>query len=542
MPQGFLSIVLHAHLPYVRHPEHSYSLEEKWYYEAMLECYLPLLNMMEKLKGEGVNYRLTFSISPTLLAMMEDDLLRERFINYLNNLQELSRREVERTAGDETFQPLAEMYHDHFNHIADYYHNRCETRPAKVLRKLYREGYVEVITTAATHGYLPLLGIQKESIYAQLMAGVEYFNEIMGEPPRGMWLPECAYSYGTDQLLEEIGIQYFLSDTHGVLYAAPRPKYGVYSPIITNNGVAVFARDAESSKQVWSAREGYPGDHYYREFYRDIGHDLEYDYIKDYLHPPDLRSDTGIKYYRISGTTLEYKKPYLPHIAREKTEEHAGNFMFNREKQVEYLAEIMGRPPIIVAPYDTELFGHWWFEGPLWLEHVCRKFDREQDTVKLVTPGDYLDMGYPLQVSTPSSSSWGDKGYHEVWLNGSNDYLYPHLHRAARDMIELATEFPDAQNTLERALTQAARELLLAQSSDWPFIMTVGTMVEYAQLRAYDHLVRFRELYRQIRNGHIDESWLEALEYNDNLFPRLDYRLYQKQEATVPVEVETYVK
>jgi len=540
MPQGFLSLVLHAHLPYVRHPEHCYSLEEKWYYEAMLECYLPLLKMMEKLKHEGVNYRLTFSISPTLLSMMEDDLLRERFINYLNNLQELSRREVERTAGDETFAPLAQMYRDHFDQIADYYHHRCETRPSRVLRELHREGYVEVITTAGTHGYLPLLGVQRESTYAQLMAGMEYFHDLIGEPPRGIWLPECAYTYGIEEILEELGIQYFFTDTHGVLYASPRPKYGVYSPIVTDNGVAVFARDSETSKQVWSSREGYPGDYYYREFYRDIGHDLEYDYIKDYLHPPALRSDTGIKYYRITGTTLEYKEPYLPEIAREKTAEHAGNFMFNREKQVEYLSEIMGRPPIIVAPYDTELFGHWWFEGPLWLEHLCRKIDRKQDTIKLITPGDYLDMRYPLQVSTPTSSSWGDKGYHEVWLNGKNDYLYPHLHRASRDMIEMATDYPDARGLMERALTQAARELILAQSSDWPFIMTVGTMVEYARLKSNDHLVRFRKLHEQIRKGNIDKSWLDKLEQCDNLFPSLDYRLFQQHDITVPVEVGTY--
>ncbi len=544
MPQGFLSIVLHAHLPYVRHPEHEYSLEEKWYYEAMLECYLPLLRRMENMKNEGINFRLTFSISPTLLAMMEDNLLRDRFKRYMQNLQNLAHREEERTAGDATFAPLARLYREHFDQIAEYYHQRCGERPSRILKELQNDGFVEVITTAATHGYLPLLDIQKESAYAQVAASIEYYTDIMGEPPRGIWLPECAYNYGLEEVLEELGLQYFLTDTHGLLYAAPRPKYGVFSPIVTNNGVAVFARDAETSKQVWSAKEGYPGDFYYREFYRDIGHDLSYDYIKDYLHPPGLRSDTGIKYYRISGAEapLDHKQPYIPEIAREKAAEHAGNFMFNREKQVEYLSEVMGRPPIIIAPYDTELFGHWWFEGPLWLDYLCRKIDKDQENIKLVTPGDYLDMGYPLQVSTPSSSSWGDKGYHEVWLNGKNDWLYPHLHRGARDMIHLATEHSDTEGVMERALTQAARELLLAQSSDWPFIMTVGTMDEYAENRAHDHLVRFRRLVEQISSGNIDVQWLEKLENVDNLYPHLDFRLFQKQETTVPVEVATIEK
>ncbi len=538
MPQGFLSIVLHSHLPFVRHPEHKHSMEEKWFYEAMLECYLPLLNIMEKMQNDAINYRLTISLSPTLMFMMEDELLSARFSKYMENLQNLARREEVRTAGDNTFQPLASMYRKYFDEISAYYHENCQRRPVQVYRRLQEDGLIEVITTTATHGFLPLLDLQRESVHAQVASAVDYYQELFGDSPRGIWLPECAYNYGMEEILEEHGIQYFISDTHGVLYASPRPKYGIYSPIITENGVAVFGRDAESSKQVWSSREGYPGDYSYREFYRDIGYDLDFDYINEHLHPPGFRSDTGIKYYRITGESLEYKEPYRPDIAAEKAAEHAGNFMFNREKQVEFLSGLMGRPPIVIAPYDSELLGHWWFEGPLWLDYLCRKMDRDQDNIKLITPGEYLDLGYPLQVSTPNASSWGDKGYYEVWLNGKNDWLYRHLHKAAEDMIEVATKYPDANGLMERALKQAARELLLAQSSDWPFIMTVETMVQYAHERANKHILRFRNLVEQIRDGNINEEKLSMLESIDNVFPRLDYRLFQKMETTIPIEAE----
>lgn len=535
MPSGFLSLILHAHLPYVRHPEHRYSLEEKWLFEGITECYIPLLQVMERLEDDGVPYRLTFSLSPTLLAMLEDPFLQDRYSEYLLRLQNLARLEEERTAGDAVFNPLAQMYREYFDSAAGYFHQRCGRRLVSAFRRLAEGGSLEIIVTSATHGYLPLLALQEESVYAQLAWAVQYYTSLFGEPPRGFWLPECAYYHGLDRYLRDLGVQYFITATHGVLYAAPRPKYGVYSPILTPGGVAAFGRDPETSKQVWSAREGYPGDFEYREFYRDIAYDLPEEYIGPHLHPPGMRSDSSIKYYRISGTSLEYKEPYRPDRARDKADEHAGNFMFNREQQVQYLNRLLGRPPIVVAPYDAELFGHWWFEGPRWLETLCRRIAFDQDHVKMITPGEYLDLGFPLQLCSPNPSSWGDKGFHEVWLNGSNDWLYRHLHRAAREMIGLATDHPEAVGQERRALNQAARELFLAQSSDWPFILTADTMKEYALQRALSHLQRFRSLAHEIRSGSINEQRLAGLEQSDNLFPGLDYRLFQSLETTLPL-------
>lgn len=536
MPSGFLSLILHAHLPYVRHPEHQFSLEEKWFFEAVTECYIPILQVLEGLSHDRIDFRLTISLSPTLLAMMEDPLLQERYSRYLQRLQKLAHLEEERTSGDAAFNPLAKMYRERFDSVADYYNHRCERRLVKSFRNLSESGCLEIITTAATHGYLPLLQLQEESVYAQLAHAVQYYTELFGRPPRGIWLPECAYNYGMENILGELGLQYFITATHGLLYASPRPKYGVYSPILTPGGVAAFGRDPETSKQVWSSREGYPGDYDYREFYRDIAYDLPMDYLAPHLHPPGMRTDSGIKYYRITGSSLEYKEPYRPDWAREKAHQHAANFIFNREQQVKYLSRLMSRPPIIVAPYDTELFGHWWFEGPWWLDSLCRKAACDQDYFKMITPGDYLDLGYPLQLSTPNASSWGDQGYHEVWLNGSNDWLYRHLHKAAGDMISLATEHSDTRELTREALAQAARELLLAQSSDWPFIMTTETTVEYARQRSVSHLLRFRSLAEQIRNNCIDQNLLQKLKDTDNLFPKLDYRIFQSMETTIPKE------
>ena len=354
---------------------------------------------------------------------------------------------------------------------------------------------------------------------------MQVFEQAFGKRPVGFWLPECGYHPGHDAFLKPFGIRYFLTDAHGILFGSPRPKYGVYAPAICPSGVAAFGRDLESSKSVWSAEAGYPGDVDYREFYRDIGYDLEYDYVRPYLNGDGSRLNTGIKYYRITGTTSD-KQPYDPDRALDTASQHAGNFMCNREKQIAFLRTVMDRAPIVVSPYDAELFGHWWFEGPDWLEFLIRKVHFDQKTFQLITPSDYFQR-YPInQQLEPSMSSWGNGGYNDVWLNGSNDWLYCHLHQMAERMTEQAKAHHQPDPLTHRALNQMARELLLAQSSDWAFILKTQTHTAYAYRRFRDHLARFTVLDDALRRQAIDEPWLAEREAADNLFPRLDYRIY----------------
>jgi 1,4-alpha-glucan branching enzyme len=525
MEKGYLSIVLHAHLPYVRHPEHERFLEEEWFYEAITETYIPLIKAFQALLRDGVDFRITMSLTPTLLSMMRDPLLQSRYVKHLNRLIELSAREMERTRHDGAFRHLAGMYHGLFTEAREIFCNRYGNDLTRAFREVQDAGKLEIITCAATHGFAPLMEVNREAVRAQVRAGVQLHEKILGRRPRGIWLAECGYFPGVDEILKEEGIRFFLVDTHGILFGSPRPKYGVFAPVYCRSGVAAFGRDMESSKSVWSAEEGYPGDSNYREFYRDIGFDLDYDYIKPYLNGDGSRINTGIKYFKITGQTMN-KEPYDPHWAREKAAEHAGNFMFNREKQVEYLAGIMDRPPLLVSPYDAELYGHWWFEGPQWLEFLFRKMHHDQNTVKMITPIEYLEKFPRNQVIVPSMSSWGYNGYAEVWLNGSNDWIYRHLHKASERMIELANRKKGAEGDERRALNQMARELLLAQSSDWAFIMKTGTHTSYAAKRTQDHLERFTRLWTQVNENVIDTGYLQSIESTDNIFPDIDYRIY----------------
>ena len=534
MPKGYLALVLHAHLPYVRHPEHEFFLEERWFFEAVTECYIPLIHVFESLVRDGIDFRLTMSLTPPLMSMLTDELLQERYSKHITKLIELAEKEVDRTKWEPHFNRVARMYLDHFIESSRTFHDRYHQNLLHAFKRFQDLGVLEIITCGATHGYLPLLGVKRESVRAQIGVAVDHYTRYMGRQPKGIWLPECGFCPGDDQVLADFGIKYFFVDTHGIMHAETRPKYGIYAPIYCPSGVAAFARDVETSKQVWSVNEGYPGDFNYREYYRDIGWDLDYEYIKSYIHPNGTRINTGIKYHRITGSTND-KQPYNPEQASHQAALHAGNFMFNREKQVEFLSGIFDRKPIIISPYDAELFGHWWFEGPQFLNFLMRKIACDQETIKLTTPSEYLQE-YPVnQMTIPASSSWGYKGYHEVWLEDKNDWLYIHLHKATERMAELASMYPQASGDLLRALRQAARELLLAQSSDWPFIMKTGTMVEYADKRFKQHLHNFNGLYEDIKWNKINPGWLSELEYKNNIFPDIDYRhfLPSRQPAAV---------
>ena len=566
---GYFAIVLHAHLPFVRHPEHEKFLEENWLFEAITETYVPLLRLLQGWLRDGLDSRLTLTLTPTLCSMLLDPLLQDRYVRHLNGLVQLAEKEIQRTHLDPALHTLAQMYHRRFTETRDTYF-ACEKNLVAAFGKFQELGTLEIITSAATHALLPLLANHPPSLRAQVMVARDHYRSCFGRDPRGIWLPECAYDASVEKVLQEAELRWFITDTHGLMNAEPRPRYGVFAPVFTPNGIAAFARDPDSSKQVWSKTEGYPGDPRYRDFYRDIGFDLEFDYVKPYLPGAEQRGFTGIKYHRITGGTAD-KQVYDSAAALQAAAGHAQHFLDARRAQIEKLAGIMDRSPLVLAPYDAELFGHWWHEGPEFLDCLVRKCCCDQQTFSLITPGKYLRRQPTNQIARPAASSWGEHGYWEVWLNETNEWIYPHLHIAQERMTELARRFsqldvvpfvslsspeggegrgeearlsavqipsprpsprlggerePETTSSCSplqrRALQQAARELLLAQASDWPFILRTGTSPDYARKRIKDHLLRFTRLHDQLTQGNVDEKWLGQIEARDNLFPTIN--------------------
>ena len=525
MHQGSLAFLLHAHLPWVRHPEYDEFLEEDWLFEAILECYIPLLKILRRLVAEKAPVKLTFTLTPPLCAMLRDPLLQGRAERYLARGVELAAMEIERTAHDAAMRDVARHYHSRLSEALEFYTQEISHDVVAAFAQLQADGIIEIITCGATHGFLPLMEVVPEAMRAQILIACDYHHDCFGRAPEGIWLPECGYVPSVGRLLQEANLRWFVVDAHGLMYGEPRPRFAIYAPYFTPAGPAVFGRDRESSKQVWSAREGYPGDPAYRDFYRDIGMELPEDYLRTVLPDLGCRRNTGFKYHRITGSPD--KQVYNRAWAMAAADHHAGDFLDARVRQFEHLKSMLPIDPIILSPFDAELFGHWWYEGPEFLDLFLRKAAYDQKTFRLTTPGAYLRENPTQQMVSPSSSSWGNKGYWEVWLDRCNSWIYPHLHAAARRMTAAAHANQSTRSVFtKRLLQQLARELLLAQSSDWAFLMKTGTAVDYATRRTKDHILRFNKLHEILESGEPNEALLSACEARDNIFPNLDWKHY----------------
>jgi 1,4-alpha-glucan branching enzyme len=523
--RGSVLLLLHAHLPYVRHPEYDFFYEETWLFEAVIESYLPLLDAFHRLINDGVDFRVTLSLSPTLAEMLGDALLRERFQRHMARLLELAEREVSRTSREALFAPVSRMYEERLKGLMRLYHEGCRRDVVSALGALEDAGCLEIITTSATHAYLPNLAPYPAAVRTQIRAGMENHRKHFGKCPAGLWLPECGYYEGLDGIVSAAGAGYFFLESHGLLFARPRPGHGVFRPARCPSGAVAFARDSESARLVWSAGAGYPGGAYYRDFHRDIGYDLPLDYIGPYMHPGGTRMPTGIKYHRVTGKTGR-KRPYLRDRALAAAEADAEDFAFRLGLRAGEIKGGCGFAPLFVLPFDAELFGHWWFEGPEWLEALLRKL--ESHGVRTVAPSEYLSQGPVLQETDPSPSSWGYEGHGLTWSNCSNDRWLIEVLRACDYMEELSdrTSARKPAGVLKRALDQALRELLLAQSSDWPFLLNTGAAAEYAERRLKGHLEDFWALGQMVERGKADPARIAEIEDRHPAFPEADYRLY----------------
>lgn len=509
---GRLVLFLHAHLPYVRHVDRENALEEDWLFEAITDVYLPLCRLLDRWNADRVPVRIALSVSPTLTVMLRDRLLLQRYAKRLEDLLALARRERRRTS-DGPLAPLAESNAHRFEAARTDFFETYDGDLVEAFARAQRRGQLELCTTAATHAFLPHHALHPELVHAQLAVAIRSHHTAFGAAPHGIWLPECGYVPGLDEHLADVGLAYFVMDTHGVTNADPPPVFGHYAPVVCASGVVAFPRDPAASAAVWSDRHGYPGAPEYQERHRDAGFDLDAEALGPLLLDGGQRRSVGIKYHRITGrdVPLGDKALYDPAAAAARIHADAEHFVRTRIDDAVHFARTRDRPAVLVAPYDAELFGHWWFEGPAFLDAVVRNI-ANTDAIALATPRDVLDAGERFQLTAPAHSSWGAGGYGWTWLNETTDWILPRLHAATERLWSKLPARPHDQ----RALRQAARELLLACASDWPFILTNDSVVEYATARVKQHLDDFERLTRTI-----DEPTLAALERAHPIFPGL---------------------
>ncbi|MBA2849453.1 DUF1957 domain-containing protein [Thermosulfuriphilus ammonigenes] len=519
---GLLILHLHAHLPYIRrrivYGQAGYwqpmGYPEEWFHEALVDTYIPLIDRLESLVAEGVDFKLSMDISPALSNMMRCPLLQEEFLRYIEGLINLARAEIERTLREEPHYTHAAWVHlERFEKAREIF-LRWEGDLTRAFRSLQDRGYLEISTCAATHAFLPFYLSHKEAIYAQVETAIRDYEETFGRLPVGIWLPECAYHPGIEEILDHFGLRYFFSETHTVLLADSPVEFGYHAPVyIRGSNVAVFPRDPETGKQVWSGEEGYPGDPDYLEFHIKGG---------------------PLRYNRVTDRRSQQKEPYNRDWALAKAASHAQHFMEGRNFRFEYVHGWFWKKPLTVATYDAELFGHHWFEGPDFLYFLLKKIYHNQNQTELITPADYLARYPTNQDVFPATSSWGDKGTFDKWMYGSVSWMYRHIHQAiaaAREMAE-APEVDDEYS--RRLLAQASREVLWAMNSDLAFVISNGHFIDRMKEFFFEALENFwwlRDLFESYRkHGHRDEGALRLLEISRPIFPRINPRCFARRK------------
>lgn len=556
MPLGSFTFVLHSHIPYVRKAGR-WPHGEEMLHEVMAETYVPLLDALFDLKRDGIEPHLTLGLTPILLEQLADADVRDHFELYLEERLALAEADIARHELNraERLLRLARWYRDWYANVLASFRDRYARDLVGAFKRLSDAGNLDILTSAATHGYLPLFD-RDASVYGQLKTGIESSRRFLGHAPRGIWSPECGYrpAYmlgarykpGIEEFFADLNIGYFFTDTHVitggrmvgkvagdvagpygdiparkiVVHADDRPEARSRTTMrpyyVQAANVAVFGRDERTGMQVWSAAQGYPGDFVYREFHR-----------KD--------SNSGLQYWRITAakTDLADKELYDPDAAFAHVAMHADHFVDIIAQQVRAYYYQTKQHGIVLSAYDTELFGHWWFEGVEWLKQVLRRLATNPD-IELTTARDYMDAHPPDQVLSIPESSWGAGGTHWTWLNSETEWMWHLIRNAERAMETLVVKYPNADGDLLTVLNQTARELVLLQSSDWPFLISTGQAKEYASGRFQQHLARFHHLaaiaHRDGILADADRRFLNNVMELDNPFANIDYRVFGARE------------
>lgn len=570
---GYFTFVLHTHLPYVLH-HGKWPFGSDWLCEAVAECYIPILNGLNDLEKRGVRVKISMDFSPILLEQLADPEFKKTFSDYCDEKIKLAEDDHALFVQDEKeFEPLALFWKNFYSGAKKKFTEDYDGDLVGAFKKLSDSGILDAMTCGATHGYFPLL-LDDRNIRAQIQLAIRTHEKHFGKTPRGIWLPECAYRpryywqpqnsngslaafkkerAGIEEILSEFGLEYFVVEgsltkggkampSYHQLMQSVQHKYlssdewqkflfqtaenkdrslaDIYRVKSTNRDLPakapfVFSRDRGTSEQVWSGDIGYPGEPNYLDFHKK-------------------HHNSGLRYWKVTGAKVDIgaKEQYNPEIVEDNLYRQSEHFV-NLVKQAltEHQAQI-GKPGVVCSPFDTELFGHWWFEGPGFLEKVLERLANDKDVI-LSNCAEIIDAFPEAKTISLPEGSWGEGGGHYVWLNQNVAWTWKEIYALEKQYLEIISEYKkktSKSKLLKEVLKQAARELLLLEASDWQFLITTESAAEYSTKRFKTHAERLRNLLDiagnilagKNENINDDKKYLEVASRDDKPFAEID--------------------
>ena len=521
-----LSFVLHGHAPFVRHPEQPSPSQELWFFESLSETYIPLLEVFDRLDRDHVPFRMAISLSPTLCHMLNDEFLIKRYLEYTDRQIEFGALELDRSAEDPELNLLVRHFYDRIVDKRVFFTERYEKNILKGFDYFQRKGRIEILATAATHAFLPFYTAYPEAVQAQFEVAISTYRTNFERYPSGFWLPEMGWNADLDFWLRSYNFSYTMVDSHALSYARPLAEKGNFFPARTNQGIVIFGRDFYAAEEMAKIVK----DPSCRFNSRDQGFELPLDMVMPFLDQQGCRTGTAYKYWAYGQDGLG-NALYNSELACRNMQNHARSFLASILAKLKSAGEKMEVSPISLCAFEADYFGRFWHEGPLFIEALFRE-GVKMAALQFMTPAECLskiDLA-DFQTLTPEFSSWGNNGYAETWLDSSNDWMYRHTMRALERMVEIAERFPNNTGLKERALNQAAREILLVLSSDWSKMLYKEECAEYAHNRIEGSLRNFTTIYEALGSNYISTEWLTQLEKRHNVFPNINYRVFRRKK------------